>query len=50
MPDSSLQPICEEIRRHREAIAYVRDYASKKRQPITLDNLKKIYLISTGGG
>ena len=45
VPDSSLQPICEEIRRHREAITFVRDYASKKRQPITLDTLKKIYLI-----
>jgi Fic family protein len=43
--DSSLQPICEEIRRHREAIAWIRDYASKKRQPINLDSLKKIYLI-----
>jgi Fic family protein len=45
VPDSSLQPICEEIRRHREAIEFIRDYASKKRQPITLDQLKKIYLI-----
>jgi Fic family protein len=45
VPDSSLQPICDEIRRHREAIAYVRDMASKKRQPITGDVIKKIYLI-----
>ncbi len=45
VPDSSLQPICEEIRRHREAIAYVKDYASKKRQLVTLEQLKKIYLI-----
>jgi Fic family protein len=45
VPDSSLQPICEEIRRHREAINYIRDYATKKRQPINLDTLKKIYLI-----
>lgn len=45
VPDSSLQPICEEIRRHREAIEYIRDYASKKRQPINLDTLKKLYLI-----
>jgi Fic family protein len=45
VPDSSLQPICEEIRRHREAINFIRDYASKKRQPINLDTLKKIYLI-----
>ncbi len=43
--DSSLQPICEEIRRHREALEYIRDYAVKKRQPITIDVVKKIYLI-----
>jgi Fic family protein len=45
VPDSSLQPICEEIRRHRESIHWIRDYATKKRQPINLDALKKIYLI-----
>ena len=45
VPDSSLQPICEEIRRHREALYWIRDYASKKRQTIGLDALKKIYLI-----
>src|SRR5262245_9612603 len=28
--DSSIQPICEEIRRHREALDYIRDYATKK--------------------
>ena len=44
-PDSSLQPVCEEIRRHREALDYVRDYAMKRRMPITLDVVKKIYLI-----
>jgi len=43
--DSSLQPACEEIRRHREALDYIRDLAVKKRQPITLDTVKKIYLI-----
>ena len=43
--DSSLQPACEEIRRHREALNYIRDYAPKKRQPITVDLIKKIYLI-----
>ncbi len=43
--DSSIQPICEEIRRHREALDYIRDYAVKKRQPITIDVVKKIYLI-----
>jgi hypothetical protein len=44
-PESSLTPICTEIRRHREAIAYCRDLATKKRQPLTTDNVKKIYLI-----
>ena len=43
--DSSLQPACEEIRRHREALNFIRDYAPKKRQPITVDLVKKIYLI-----
>jgi Fic family protein len=43
--DSSIQPICEEIRRHREALDFIRDYAVKKRQPINVDVVKKIYLI-----
>jgi Fic family protein len=43
--DSSLQPACEEIRRHREALHFIRDYAPKKRQPITVDLLKRLYLI-----
>jgi Fic family protein len=43
--DSSLQPVCEEIRRHREALDYIRDYATKRRLPINLDVVKKIYVI-----
>ncbi len=43
--DSSLQPVCEEIRRHREALHYIRDYAVKRRLPINLDVVKKIYVI-----
>ncbi|WP_245678586.1 Fic family protein [Chondromyces crocatus] len=43
--DSSLQPTYDDIRRHKEAIAYVRDYGAQKRLPITLDCLRKIYLI-----
>ncbi len=43
--DSSIQPTCEEIRRHREAIEFIRDFGAKKRLPITIDVLKKIYLI-----
>ena len=35
--DSSLQPACDDIRRHKEAIEFVRDFATKKRLPITLD-------------
>jgi Fic family protein len=43
--DSSMQPVCEEIRRHREALDYIRDYAVKKRLPVNLDVVKNIYLI-----
>jgi len=43
--DSSLQPVVDEIRRHREALEFIRDYAEKRRQPITLDVVKKIYVI-----
>jgi len=45
VPDSSLQPVCEEIRRHQAAIDYVRDLAEKRRTPITVDTIKKIFLI-----
>jgi Fic family protein len=45
VPDSSLQPVCEEIRRHRDALNYIRDLAQKKRQNITVDVIKKMYLI-----
>jgi Fic family protein len=43
--DSSLQPVCEDIRRHKQAIEFVRDFAIKKRLPVTLDVIKRIYLI-----
>ncbi len=43
-PESNIQPACEEIRRHREAIDYIRDYA-KKKGPITIDVVRKIFLI-----
>jgi hypothetical protein len=45
LQDSSLQPVCDEIRRHKQAIEFVRDFATKKRLPITLDVVKRIYLI-----
>jgi Fic family protein len=43
--DSSLQPVVEEVRRHREALDFIRDQAVRRRQPITVDLVKKIYLI-----
>jgi Fic family protein len=43
--DSSLQPTYDDIKRHKEAIEYVRDFAIKKRLPVTVDVIKKIYLI-----
>lgn len=45
MADSSLQPTYDDIRRHKEAIDFVRDFATKKRLPITVDVIKKLYLI-----
>ncbi|MGH7435404.1 MAG: Fic family protein [Polyangiaceae bacterium] len=43
--DSSAQPAVEEIRRHREALNYVREQATKRRVPLTLDTVKKIYTV-----
>jgi Fic family protein len=43
--DSSMQPVVEEIRRHREALNFIREYAIKRRQPITVDVVKRIYLV-----
>ncbi|HEX8790408.1 MAG TPA: Fic family protein [Polyangiaceae bacterium] len=43
--DSSMQPVIEEIRRHREALDFVRDYALKRRSPITVDVVKSIYVV-----
>jgi hypothetical protein len=44
VPDG-MQPVCEEIRRHRQAIEYVRELAERKRIPITVDTVKKLYVI-----
>ncbi|HYO94018.1 MAG TPA: Fic family protein, partial [Polyangiaceae bacterium] len=44
VPDSSLQPVCEEIRRNRQAIELVRELADKRRVPLNVDILKKIYV------
>ena len=43
--DSSIQPVVEEVRRHREALDFIRDQAVRRKQPITVDLVKKIYLI-----
>jgi Fic family protein len=43
--DSSLQPVVEEIRRHREALNFVREQATKKRVPVTVDVVKRIYCV-----
>jgi len=43
--DSTLQPICEEIRCHKRAIDFVRDFATKKRVPVSLETVKHIYLV-----
>ncbi|MGH7283022.1 MAG: Fic family protein [Polyangiaceae bacterium] len=43
--DASMQPVCEEIRRHREALDFIREQALKRRQSITIETIKKIYVI-----
>jgi Fic family protein len=43
--DSTLQPVCEEIRCHKQAIEFIRDFATKKRLPVTVETVRQIYLI-----
>jgi hypothetical protein len=43
--DSSLQPTYDDIKRHKEAIEFVRDFGLRKKLPVTVDIIKKIYLI-----
>jgi Fic family protein len=43
--DSSLQPVVEEIRRHRDALNLVRELAVKRRVPLTIDTIKRIYCV-----
>jgi hypothetical protein len=45
VPDSSLQTVCDEIKRHKAAIEFVREQGEKKRVPINIDTMKRIYLI-----
>jgi Fic family protein len=43
--DSSMQPVVEEIRRHREALNFIREYSMKRRLPLTVDVVKRIYCL-----
>jgi Fic family protein len=43
--DSSTQPAVEEIRRHREALNFIREQATKRRVPMTVDVVKRIYCV-----
>jgi Fic family protein len=43
--DSSMQPVVEEIRRHREALNFVREQATRRRAPVTIDTVKRIYCV-----
>ena len=43
--DSSMQPVVEEIRRHREALYFVRELAGKRRGALTIDAIKSIYCV-----
>ncbi|MBV9947535.1 MAG: hypothetical protein JOZ69_11845, partial [Myxococcales bacterium] len=43
--DSTTQPVVEEIRRHREALNFVREHAVKRRLPLTVDVVKRIYCV-----
>jgi Fic family protein len=45
--DVSLIPMYEEIKNHKTAIAEVRQLADRRRQPITLEVLKRLYLAVT---
>jgi Fic family protein len=45
LSDSNLQPAADEIRRHKEAIDFVRDASQQKDLAITIDLIRKIYLI-----
>lgn len=43
--ETSTQPATEEIRRHRDAINFVRELAPQRKEPITVDTLRQMYLI-----
>ena len=43
--ESGAHPVTQEIRRHKAAIEFVREYAKKKNLPITVDVVKRIFLV-----
>jgi Fic family protein len=43
--DSTTQPSVEEIRRHREALGFIREHSTKRRIPLTVDVIKRIYCV-----
>jgi Fic family protein len=43
--DSSMQPVVEEIRRHREALNFTREQATRRRVPVTVDVVKRVYTV-----
>ena len=43
--DTGLQPTYDDIRRTQEAVEFIKDLGEKKRLPITVDVIKKLYLI-----
>jgi Fic family protein len=43
--DSAVLPVYDAIRRHRQAIAFIREQAEKKRSNVTIDLIKQIYII-----
>ena len=43
--DSSMQPVVEEVRRHRDALNLTREQATRRRLPVTVDVVKRIYCV-----
>lgn len=44
VPDSSLQSVCDDIRHHKAAIELVQELGDKKRTPVTLEIVKRLFL------
>lgn len=43
--ETGAQPASEDIRRHRDALNFIRALALKRKEPITVDTLREMYLI-----